>query len=77
MLEITNCSKSPIQLIIRSKTGAYLGEEKGFQKTTKGFTTLNIPGKGSGKNIFYLEDEKYTEYIQQAVDNKTIKIKKI
>lgn len=77
MLEITNCSKSPIQLIVRSTTGAYLGPDKGFHKTTKGFTTQNIPGKGSGKNIFYLEDEKSTEYIQQAANKKIIKIKKI
>jgi hypothetical protein len=29
-------------------------------------TCLNIPGVGSGKNIYYLEDELTTEYIERA-----------
>ena len=54
MLEIKNNKKFPVQLIIRSR------------KTPRSFTTLNVPGVGSGKNIYLLEDERATEYIDRA-----------
>ena len=57
MLEIKNKNKFPVQLIIRSRT------------TPRSFTTLNIPGVGSGNNIYLLEDERSTKYIDRAVQD--------
>ena len=54
MIEIKNKLKSPIQLIVRSR------------RKPRSFTTLNIPGVGSGKNIYFLEDERATEYIERV-----------
>ena len=54
MLEIKNKNKFPVQLLIRSR------------KSPRAFTTLNIPGIGSGKNIYLLEDERTTEYIERV-----------
>lgn len=54
MIEIKNKSRSPVQLVVRSRTAS------------KAFTTLNIPGVGAGKNIYLLEDERSTEYIERA-----------
>lgn len=54
MIKITNKSRSPIQLIIRSK------------KLSRSFTTLAIKGLGSGKNTYYLEDERKTDYIDRV-----------
>lgn len=54
MLEIKNKQKYPVQLIVRSR------------KSPKSFTTLNVPGVGCGKNIYLLEDERVTEYIDRA-----------
>lgn len=55
MLEIKNKNKFPVQLVIRSRTAP------------RSFTVLNIPGIGCGKNIYLLEDERTTEYIDRAV----------
>lgn len=55
MLEITNKNKFPVQLLIKSRKG------------TRSFTVLNIPGIGRGKNIYFLEEERATEYIDRAV----------
>ena len=52
MIEIVNTQKSPIQIIVRSK------------RKLRSFTTLVIPGRGSGKNKIYIEDESVTEYIK-------------
>ena len=65
MLEITNTTKHPVQLVIRSK------------KAPKAFTVLNIPGVGLNKNIFLLEEERSTDYILRAEQKGFIKIKKI
>ena len=65
MLEITNRQKSPVQLIIRSKT------------SPKSYTVLNVPGIGSGKNIFLLKEERSTDYILRAEKDGLIKTKKI
>jgi hypothetical protein len=54
MLEITNKQKFPVQLLIKSRKG------------TRSFTVLNIPGVGRGKNIYFLEEERATEYIDRA-----------
>lgn len=54
MIEIKNKTRSPVQLLIRSR------------KAPKSFTTLNVPGIGAGKNIYYLEDERNTEYVERA-----------
>lgn len=54
MLEIENKNKFPVQLIVRAR------------ESTRSFTVLNIPGKGSNKNVYFLEDERATEYIDKA-----------
>lgn len=54
MIEIKNKSRSPIQLVVRSR------------KSSRSFTTLAIPGIGAGKNIYYLEDERKTDYIDRV-----------
>lgn len=63
MLEITNNKKFPVQLIIKGT------------KAPRTFATLNIPGIGAGKNIFYLQDERSTDYIDKAVNDGLISIK--
>jgi hypothetical protein len=54
MIEIKNKTRSPVQLLVRSRTAP------------REFTTLNIPGVGAGKNTYLLEDERSTEYIERA-----------
>tara|TARA_Y100000034_G_scaffold104648_1_gene131339 strand:+ start:4199 stop:4426 length:228 start_codon:yes stop_codon:yes gene_type:complete len=54
MIKITNKQKCPVQLVIRSRTKA------------RAFTTLNIPGRGAGKNVYLLEDERHTEYVDRV-----------
>lgn len=54
MIEIKNKTRSPVQLVIRSR------------KKPKSFTTLNIPGVGGNSNIYYLEDERNTVYVERA-----------
>lgn len=65
MLEIKNKNRFPVQLIIRSR------------KAPRSFTVLNIPGIGGGKNIFLLEDERATEYIDRAVNDGLISVRNI
>jgi len=54
MIEIKNKTKGPVQVLIRSR------------KSPKSFTTLNIPGVGSGRNMYLMEDERNTEYVERA-----------
>lgn len=54
MIEIKNKTKGPVQVLIRSR------------KSPKSFTTLNIPGIGSGRNTYLMEDERNTEYVERA-----------
>ncbi len=54
MIEITNKERAPVQLIIRSRTRA------------REFTCLNIPGRGAGKNVYLLEDERTTPYVERV-----------
>jgi hypothetical protein len=65
MIEITNKQKTPVQVVVRSR------------KKPRSFTTLNIPGVGAGKNIYLLEDERVTEYINRAEDDKLISTRHI
>jgi len=53
MIEIKNKLKSPIQVIVRSRTAP------------RQFTTLNIPGVGKNQNVRRIEDELHTEYIDR------------
>jgi hypothetical protein len=54
MIEIKNKTRGPVQVLIRSR------------KSPKSFTTLNIPGLGSDRNTYLLEDERNTEYVERA-----------
>lgn len=54
MIEIKNKTRGPVQILIRSR------------KSPKSFTTLNVPGIGAGNNIYLLEDERNTEYVERA-----------
>ncbi|NDH38425.1 MAG: hypothetical protein EBX77_03930 [Actinobacteria bacterium] len=65
MIEITNLKKFPVQLIIKSK------------KRTKQFTVLNLPALGKEKNIYHLEDERCTEYIDRAEKDGLITTRRI
>ncbi|RDJ35465.1 MAG: hypothetical protein DWQ19_11660 [Crenarchaeota archaeon] len=78
MIEITNITKGPIQLIVKS-----LGKKREYNKNAenkikgKAITVVNIPGIGSGKNIYLLEDERYTDYIDRAEKAGFIKQRKV
>jgi len=63
LLEIRNRNKFPVQLVVKSR------------RAPNSFTTLNIPGIGSGKNIFLLDEERTTEYIDRAEKNGLISIR--
>jgi len=54
MIRIENRGRGPVQLVVRSKVH------------NGGFTTLNIPGVGAGKNFYDLEDELMTEYVERS-----------
>ena len=54
MIEITNRQKCPVQVLVRSR------------RSPRSFTTLNIPGVGKGNNIYLLEDERVTDYIERV-----------
>lgn len=54
MIEIKNKTRGPVQILIRSR------------KSPRAFTTLNVPGVGAGNNIYMLEDERNTEYVERA-----------
>jgi hypothetical protein len=54
MIEIKNKQKSPVQLIVRSRTAP------------RAFTTLIIPGIGKGKNIRLIDDELKTDIIDRV-----------
>jgi hypothetical protein len=54
MIEIKNKQKSPVQIIVRSRTAP------------RAFTTLIIPGIGKGKNIRLIDDELKTDIIDRV-----------
>ena len=65
MIEITNKQNGPVQLIVRSR------------KKIRSFTTLIVPGRGSGNNVKLIEDELYTEYIDRVEGFGLISTRKI
>lgn len=54
MIEIKNKGRSPVQLVVRSRTAP------------RAFTTLIIPGVGKGLNVRWIADELKTEYIDRV-----------
>lgn len=56
MIELVNVNKFPVQVVVKST------------RIPNSFTCLNIPGIGKKNNIFLLEDERATEYIDRAVE---------
>ena len=60
MIEIRTKTRSPVQIIMRSRI-----EVPG--SGSRAFTTKVIPGLGSGKNVYLCEDERYTTYIDRLV----------
>ena len=60
MWEITNITRGPVQLMIKSKT------------RPKAMTAWNVPGIGSGHNTVELADELKTPYIDWAESEKFI-----
>ncbi len=65
MIEITNTQDGPIQVMLRSK------------RKLRAFTTLVIPGRGSGNNKVVIEDEVATDYIQMVESHGLISTKRI
>jgi len=72
MIEITNNTKGPIQVMVRSK------------KKVRSFTVLTIPGVGSGKikvhpghNKRIIEDEAATENIELVESFRLISTRRI
>jgi hypothetical protein len=65
MIEITNKHRSPVQLVVRSRTAP------------RAFTTLVVPGIGGKKNIYLLEDERTTEYVARAEKQGLISTRRI
>ena len=49
MIIITNRQRGPVQLIVRSRV------------TPRSFTVKNVPGVGSGHNVYNMPDELHTE----------------
>lgn len=57
--EITNITRSPIQIVLRSQ-----------KPGSKQMTVKNIPGVGKGNNKYIVEDEQYTDLIDKVVNAK-------
>lgn len=57
MIEITNKTRGPVQLVVKSMSPNRKG---------KAISVVNIPGIGAGKNTYLLEDERHTDYIDRA-----------
>ena len=60
MWKITNKTRGPVQLMIKSTN------------QPRAMTAWNIPGIGSGKNTVYLKDELKTPYVDWAEGEKLI-----
>lgn len=65
MLEITNMTRGPIQLVFRSIDGSMV-----TTNSTKAFSTLSLPGLGSGQNVIKVPDEWVTPRIKK-LENET------
>jgi hypothetical protein len=77
LLEITNKTRSPIQILVKSTQGAYNKEQGGCISTTRAFTSLNVPGIGAGENKVTIDDEKITDQIKRLEKEKLIQIKHV
>lgn len=60
MIEITNKTDGPLQILVRSR------------RKPRSFTTLVVPGRGQGKNVKIIEDELHTPYIDRVEKLKLI-----
>ena len=56
MIEIRNKDRSPVQILVRSRTAP------------RAFTTLIIPGIGVGKNVRLIEDEQVISDVIERVE---------
>lgn len=65
MIEITNRTSGPVQVLVRSRRKA------------RAFTSLTIPGRGSGCNVKVIPDELYTEHIDRVERWKFISTRRI
>lgn len=65
MIEITNTQRGPIQVVVRSR------------RKLRAFTTLVIPGRGSGNNKVIIEDEAATDYIKMVENHGLISTRRI
>lgn len=65
MIEIRNKRRYPISLIIKSR------------RRPRGMAIINICSIGKGKNIYLLDDELNTEYVDKAAAAGDIEIKRI
>ncbi len=63
--EIKNLCKGPIQIMVKSKT------------KPRAFTVKNIPGVGKGKNIYFCEEHRYTDDIDQKKKKGLISVKEV
>jgi hypothetical protein len=54
VIEITNTQRGPTQIMVRSK------------RKLRAFTTMVIPGRGSGHNKVVIEDEVVTNQIKMV-----------
>ncbi len=84
MIEVTNITRGPIQLVVKSlrPKRAALDELSTKFRNIKGITVINVPGIGAGKNTILIEDERHTDYIDRAekqgfITQKRIKSSKI
>ena len=67
MLEITNRTRGPVSLIVRSRKGPQ----------TRQFTTLTVLGIGAGLNVVCIEDEAATQYVDKARREKLITVRTV
>jgi len=67
MIEITNITRGPVQLVVRTGPG-----------TGRNFTVLNIPGIGAKNNVREIEDERAIgEYIKRHEEAKLIRTRRV
>ena len=65
MIEITNNQRGPTQVMVRSK------------RKLRSFTTLVIPGRGSGNNKVVIEDEAATDQMKLVENHGLISTRRI
>jgi len=67
VLEITNKSRGPISIMVRSRTGP----------SPRKFSILVIPGYGAGKNVIRIFEELRTEHIDMLERERLITVKRV